>query len=190
MTRRCSLLLKTLLLLVFVVANAFAQGTQGSISGTVFDATGGVLPGATVRLLNEGTGQRWNATTSAAGNYRFPALLPGTYTAEAESPGFKAFRNSGVTLQVAQNATLDLRLEVGAVTESVEVKSSSPILNRETAAVGQVIENKQIVDMPLNGRNFLQLGLLVPGASENPGAQSQFSINGMRGNMTSMLFDG
>ena len=190
MTRRCPVLLTTLLVLLFALANAFAQGTQGSISGTVFDATGGVLPGATVRLLNEGTGQRWNATTSAAGNYRFPALLPGTYTAEAESSGFKAFRNSGVTLQVAQNATLDLRLEVGAVTESVEVKAASPILNRETAAVGQVIENRQIVDMPLNGRNFLQLGLLVPGASENPGAQSQFSINGMRGNMTSMLFDG
>lgn len=189
MPRRCPVLLVLLLVLV-AGAPAAGQGTQGSISGTVFDPSGAVLPGANVRLTNEGTGQRWDTTSSGAGNYVFPALLPGTYTAEAELAGFKAVRVSGVTLQVAQNATLDLRLDVGGVSDTVEVKATPPILNRERATVGQVIENKQIVDMPLNGRNFLQLGLLVPGASENPGAQSQFSINGMRGNMTSTLFDG
>lgn len=190
MTRRCPLLLVVPLLLVFVAATVSGQGTQGSISGTVFDASGSVLPGVTVRLTNDGTAQRWETTTGGAGNYFFPALLPGLYTVGAELTGFRAFRSSGVRLQVAQQATLDLRLDLGSVADSIEVTATAPILNRERATVGQVIENKQIVDMPLNGRNFLQLGLLVPGASENPGAQSQFSISGMRGNMTSTLFDG
>lgn len=190
MTRRCPLLLVVLLGLLLEAAPASGQGTQGSISGTVFDASGSVLPGVAVRLTNDGTGQRWDTVTGGAGNYLFPALLPGLYTVEAELTGFKAFRSSGVSLQVAQQATLDLRLDLGSVSDSVEVRATAPILNRERATVGQVIENKQIVDMPLNGRNFLQLGLLVPGASENPGAQSQFSISGMRGNMTSTLFDG
>ena len=170
--------------------SALGQGTQGSISGTVFDSSGSVLPDATVRLINEGTGQRLETRSGSGGNDLFPALLPGKYTVEAERTGFKTSRNSGLVLQVAQSATLDLRLEVGSLSESVEITASAPVLNRETATVGQAIENKQILDMPLNGRNFLQLGLLVPGASENPGAQSQFSINGMRGNMTSTLFDG
>ncbi len=171
-------------------SHLLAQGTQGSLSGTVFDASGSVLPDALVRLTSEGTSQRWEARTGATGNFNFPALLPGRYTLEAERTGFKTVRNSGIVLQVAQSATVDLRLEVGSLAERVEVTAAAPVLNRESAAVGQAIENKQILDMPLNGRNFLQLGLLVPGASENPGAQSQFSINGMRGNMTSTLLDG
>src|SRR6476659_8481464 len=110
--------------ITLVLLSALGQGTQGSISGTVFDSSGSVLPDATVRLINEGTGQRLETRSGSGGNYWFPALLPGKYTVEAERTGFKTSRNSGLVLQVAQSATLDLRLEVGSLSERVEVTAS------------------------------------------------------------------
>src|SRR3954453_14237303 len=128
--------------MLICLSTGFGQGTQGSISGTVFDSSGSVLPDATVRLISERTGQRWETRTGSNGNYLFPALPPGKYTVEGERTGFKTSQNTGLVLQVAQSATLDLRLEVGPLSERVEVTTSAPVLNRETATVGQAIENK------------------------------------------------
>ncbi len=97
---------------------------------------------------------------------------------------------TAMTLDVNQTFANNVQLQVGAVDTSVEVQAQAPLVQTETSATGQVISGQQILEMPLVSRNVLNLSLLVPGASENPGAQSQFSINGARGNQTSILFDG
>jgi hypothetical protein len=168
----------------------YGQGSLGSISGRITDTSGGVLAGASVTLTNTGTDQHKTAVSSAAGYYIFPDVAPGAYTIKAQLKGFQSSVTSGIGLQVGQTLTNDIQMAVGEVTSSVEVKAAAEQLQRESASTGQVITTEQVLNMPLNGRNFLALSLLAPGASENPGAQSQFSINGMRGNQTSILFDG
>ena len=135
-----------------------------------------MLPEVTVRLINEGTGQRLESRTGSGGNYLISGAFAGSTLVGGRANRIQNISKLRTSAEVAQSATLDLHLEIGSLSERVEITASAPVLNRETATVGQAIENKQILDMPLNGRNFLQLGLLVPGASENPGAQSQFSI--------------
>ena len=169
---------------------ALAQATLGSISGRVTDPSAAAVPGVNVTLTNSATSQQKATTTSADGYYTIPALPPGQYVLRAEFAGFKSVVTAAIPLLVGQALTQDVQLVVGEVATTTEVTATAPLVQRESAALGQVITSQQIIEMPLNGRNFLSLTLLVPGATENPGAQSQFSINGQRGNQTSMMFDG
>ena len=141
--------------------------TFGQITGVVTDATGAVVVGATVTVTNPETSLTRTATTNDAGNYTVPSLLPGIYNVKTEKQGFQAESRSGIELQVQQVARLDFQLRVGSRADTVEVSGGAPLLTTENATVGTVIENRRIVDLPLNGRNFLQLVALSPNVSAN-----------------------
>lgn len=177
-------------LVLGLAGQTLAQGTFGSITGRVADSGGSALPNVAITLKNIGTGQKKSTATNSAGLYHFPDLLPGSYSLHAERTGFRSVDVTDLTLQVNQTLNNNLVMAVGEVTTTVQVAASTPLLQTQTSSTGQVITGKRILNMPLNGRNVFNLVLLVPGASENPGAQSQFSINGQRGNETSMLVDG
>ena len=188
LTSRLAILL---LGLAFVCPSLLSgQGSQGAITGRVTDPSGAALQHATVILTNTATAQKKEALTNEDGYYSFLALQPSTYVIRATMTGFKTTVTSALELQVNQTMTNDLKMQVGSVDTTVQVEASAPLIQLETSSTGQVITSQQIVEMPLNGRNFLSLALLVPGASENPGAQSNFSVNGARGNETSFLLDG
>lgn len=178
-----------LLLLAFMPLAAFGQGSQGQINGRVTDSSGAPVAGAPVQLVNIATAQRKDALTNSEGYYSFPALQPNVYRVSVMMQGFKTVETR-LTLDVNQTLANDVALEVGAIDTKIEVEARAPLVQSETSSTGQLITGQQILQMPLNGRNVFSLSLLVPGASENPGAQSIFSINGARGNQTSILLDG
>jgi hypothetical protein len=156
--------------------------TFGQITGLVTDPSGAVVVGAAVSVTNPQTGFTRAETTNAAGIYTFPNLLPGLYNVKVESHGFQAEIRTGVELQVEQTARLDFQLQVGAVAQTLEITTGAPLLNTEDATVGTVIENQRIVDLPLNGRNFLQLVALSPNVSASfaNGGQSSARLGGDR----------
>ncbi len=139
--------------------------TLGEITGVVSDSTGAVIVGAKVTATNTGTNAARTAVTNDAGVYSFPAMQPGAYTLKVEMAGFKSFTETGIQLQVQQTARIDVAMEVGEVTQTIEVTGGGALLTTENATVGTVIENKRIVELPLNGRNFLQLVSLSPNVS-------------------------
>src|SRR3984893_12083170 len=174
----------TLLLLSVGLALAtpsFGQ-TFGQITGLVTDSSGGVGVGAAVTVINPQTSFTRAENTNGSGIYNFPNLLPGLYDVKVETQGFQSVIRRGVELQVEQVALLDSQLQVGAVAEAVEVTTGAPLLNTEDATVGAVIENQRIVDLPLNGRNFLQLVALSPNVSTGfgNGGQSSSRLGGDR----------
>lgn len=162
-----------LVLLVTLFAIVARAQTQGEITGEVADSSGAVIPGATVIVTNEGTNVSRQVTTNNTGRYSFPSLNPGTYKLRVETPGFQAEERNGVLLQVQQVARLDFRLTVGQANETISVAASAEMISTENATTGTVIENKTIVEMPLNGRNFLQLVALSPNVSYGFGASTQ-----------------
>jgi hypothetical protein len=188
--------------LIAAVLPLFAQN-YGEINGTVTDPTGAVITGATVTVTNTATNIARNVQTNASGNYTVPFLAPGLYDVRAEQAGFKAVSRSGVQLQVGAIARIDVAMEVGAVTDEVAVTGTAALLTTEGTAVGTVIENKRIVDLPLNGRDYLQLIALSPGVTaETPPsftatgrqggerAQQNYSIAGQRLQFTHYTLDG
>ena len=168
--------------LVFT-ALALRLGAQnfGEITGTVTDASGAVITSAAVTVTSAATNQVRRTTTNDAGNYSVPYLMPGLYEIRVERPGFKLAARTGVDLQVGAVARMDFKLEVGEVSQQVEVTGGAPLLNTETVALGTVIENKRIVDLPLNGRNYLQLVTLSPNVTTEGGAGGAYSLGGLRG---------
>ena len=175
--------------ILFAALTARGQSSQGQITGRIMDSTGATVPGAKVNLTNDATSQTSSITANGEGYYNFPALSPSSYTLRVANSGFQSVVMH-VVLGVNQTLSNDVKLQIGDVNSSVEVQATAPLLERETSATGQLVTGQQILQMPLNGRNVFSLSLLVPGASENPGAQSMFSINGARGNQTSILLDG
>lgn len=161
------------LTLLLACTAAKAQAPTGQITGTITDPTGAVVGGATVTLTNPATNLQRTTVSNDAGIYDFPALLPGVYNLKVEKQGFQTVTRSGVELQVAQVARLDFTMRVGNVSEVVEVTGAAPVLETETTELGTVIENKRILELPLNGRNYLQLASLIPGATTNGPASSQ-----------------
>lgn len=146
--------------------------TLGAITGVVTDQSGASISGASVTVTNPQTNFTRATTTNSTGNYEVPALQPGTYNVEAKVEGFQVEVRTGVELQVAEVARIDFKLTVGVVTQSVEVTGGAPLINSENASVGTVIENQRIVELPLNGRNYLQLSALSPNVA------SGFNIQG------------
>ena len=144
--------------------NVYAQ-TSGEITGLVTDNSGAAVVGASVSVTNKATGAVRRVTTNNEGLYAFPALVPGNYEMKVEQQGFKSTLRDNLQLQVQQTARIDVTLEVGAVGETVTVAGGVPLLSTESSSVGTVIENKRIVDLPLNGRNFLQLVATAPNVS-------------------------
>ncbi len=162
-----------------------AQITTGEMTGTVTDSAGAIIAGATVTATNAATNTQRTGNTSGAGVYNLTALPPGTYTLRIEMQGFTSQVRSGIELQVAQTARFDATLQVGNVTEVVEVQGGAPLIETENTSLGTVIENKRILDLPLNGRNYLQLAALTPGATT--AAPASF-VMGLRQGGTRSLF--
>jgi hypothetical protein len=177
--------------------------TAGEIAGIVTDATGAVVPGATVTVTNQATSATRTTTTNEAGIYSFPSLIPGVYEIKVEMQGFRTLVQRDIRLEVQQIARINVTLEVGDVTESVEVRGGAILLDTDSATTGTVIEQKRIVDLPLNGRNFLQLvslspnvtyGFAMPGqvAGRQGGdrGNQNISVSGMRGTWNHYTLDG
>jgi len=180
-----------------------AQAVTGTILGVITDSTGSVMPGTTVTLTNTGTGQVRAVTTDANGEYTAPSLPTGKYTVKAELSGFKSVTVPDVTLGVDQHLRFNLKLEVGAVEESVTVTGSSPLIQTSTSELGTTVSEEQIKTLPLNGRNFVNLTRTVPGVVRGvPGANidgagslawrasASFSANGQRPRDNNYMLDG
>ena len=167
-------------ILVFLLALALPSYAQnlGEITGVVTDSSGGVVAGASVTVSSPATNFTRQTTTNTAGNYDFPALQPGIYNIRTEAQGFQAETRNGMELQVAQVARVDIQLQVGSMTQTVEVAAGAQMLSTESAAVGTVIENKRIVDLPLNGRSILSLVALSPNVSAGFNATSSGTTGG------------
>lgn len=154
--------------LIVIVAlfsfQAFAQ-TSGEVTGIVTDPSGSAVPGSTITLTNTATNATRTTESSGEGLYRFTPVPPGVYNLKVEHQGFKATNTTNIEVLVQQTVRVDLTLQVGQVTESVEVSASAALLQAENATVGTVIENKAIVELPLNGRNYLNLVNLAPNVS-------------------------
>ena len=171
---------KPLFTLLFVLALCFplaalAQQEAATITGEVRDASGAVVPGASITATNAETNLSFRTETNGQGVYTLPGLRPGPYSIAVEKAGFKKTVRSGVTLQVNQTSRIDLALEVGEMTNTVEVVAAATLLETETSARGSVIDRKKIVELPLNGRDYNQLALLSPGVL--PGTPRLASVN-------------
>jgi carboxypeptidase family protein/TonB-dependent receptor-like protein len=151
-----------LVLWVFNTTPLCAQATQ-SIQGLVTDASGAIIAGAKVTITNEGMGVSQTVTTNETGNYNFPTVLVGNYDVKCEMQGFKTESVKAVRVETGAQVRQNFQLPVGEITETVEVSAAAVALNTENPTVGGVIENKRIVELPLNGRNVTQLAVLVPG---------------------------
>ncbi|MBV8069926.1 MAG: carboxypeptidase regulatory-like domain-containing protein, partial [Acidobacteriaceae bacterium] len=144
-------------LLALVPQSGFAQAVYGSIAGTVRDATGSVVDAVNVTLTNTATGETRSMTTSSSGDYTFVNILPGRYSLTAEKAGFKKLVREPIIVDIESGLRVDLTLEVGAVTQTVEVTAAAPLLQPETSSLGQVVEQRAVTELPLNGRNPLAL---------------------------------
>jgi hypothetical protein len=144
-------------------ATLWAQTSYGSVVGTIADASHAAIPGASVALTNMGTGDRRTATSDAAGNYQFVNLIPGNYRLDVENRGFKRYSREPIRVEVESTLRIDPVMEVGDVAEVVTVSAETPLLQTQTATIGQLVEGRVVQEMPLNGRNVLNLIALAPG---------------------------
>lgn len=172
-------------LLAVATTTARAQ-TEASVSGTVTDPSGAHVVGATVTALNVATGVAVPVVTNEAGVYTMPQLPPGTYTFTAEHPGFRKAAVNDVTLQVGTVMTLNLGLELGQTTETVEVQALATEVNATSASVGNVVDSRRLIDLPLNGRSAYDLMLTQPGVQEG----TNFYLNGAQGGAVNFTMDG
>ena len=181
--------------------SALSQTTTGSIVGSVTDPSGAAVAGVTVTLTNDATGERHSDATDASGDYQFVLLTPGVYKIDMEGTGFKHYTRDQIVVQVDQTFRVNATMEVGAVNQQVVVTSQAPIMQTETASLGQVVSGKAVTNIPLNGRNVLALVALVPGVvpqgsssgnltGQNVFAAGNYQIGGGNGNQSSVLVDG
>src|SRR6266478_6563958 len=171
------------------------QTTTGSIVGTISDPTGAVISGASITVNNINTGIAVKTTSDSTGNYVVTPLSVGRYSVTVEAAGFKKSVRTDITVNVQDRVRVDVALEVGAVTDTVEVTASAPLLQTDTSYLGQVVESQRIVDLPLNGRYFSRLAILTAGTAPTPaGARDEktggFSSNGVRPYQNNYLLDG
>ncbi|HWB98053.1 MAG TPA: carboxypeptidase regulatory-like domain-containing protein, partial [Bryobacteraceae bacterium] len=175
------------------VASLWAQPTA-TIVGRVTDSSGAVVGGARVVASNTGTGLQRSTLTTATGDYELPLLpITGSYNLTISKEGFQTQQLDGITLQVDQHARFDVAMQVGSISEQVRVEAAAPILNTESGSIGQVVGNKNIVDLPLNGRNFTQLATLLPNAvvqTQGTAGSTMVSVSGGRLGKTEFLLDG
>jgi Carboxypeptidase regulatory-like domain len=197
---RYRMVLQTLLLagVVFFSMPALGQQSNGAILGVVRDASGGAVPNARVTVTNTDTGEVRTATTGEDGVYRVPALRAGNYSLRFEAPGFRTETQTSLTLEVAQELVVNPSLQVGATLQEVTVTGEVPLVNTTNSAIGATINEQQMADLPLNGRNYLELTFLNPGVQRNTfptgggagAAGTWFSSNGMPPRSNTFTLDG
>ncbi len=178
-------------------AHIMAQQVDGRIHGSVLDSSGAVVGGAVVEVRRIETGATRYATSGASGRYTVPALSPGSYSISVSAEGFRPVSSEAIQLSLGGEAEASFVLQVGPASEAITVSGESSALEASQAAIGNVIPNRFIVSLPLNGRNFLHLSLLVPGAAPaavgSPGSERgrfAFQTNGARESANSFLYDG
>src|SRR5262245_14495698 len=159
----------------------FAQETRGAILGRVSDSSGGSITGAEVRATNSETGVELTATTNESGNYVLPYMLPGKYTVQAQATGFKKSIREGIELRINDRVEVNLELQVGQTTESIEVRGETPLLDTATSSLGQVVDQRRITDLPTFGGSVMVLVQLAPGVINTTDMRlakaGSFSIN-------------
>ena len=180
--------------ILFAVA-LFAQSDRGTITGTVTDAAGALVPNASVVAVNPETGVQFRTTTTNTGNYTIPSVPSGGYTVSVEVTGFRKFQQNGVRVQVAQSVRVDVSLQVGSTSDSVVVTAEAPLLKSESAEQSMTISGDQINALPLNFalgagavRNPLSFVQLAPGASIN--GWNDIRVNGAPSNTFRIIFEG
>jgi hypothetical protein len=178
-------------------AVAFAQFDTATVLGTVRDASGAVVPNATVKLRNTATGIEASITTDSEGNYQFFNVKIGTYQITAEMQGFAKAVADNIQVTVNARQRIDLALKAGQLTETVVISDTAPLLETESSDRGQVINREQIVNLPLNGRNYADLALLAPGVRKSllnnqgsGGRDASFNVNGLRSSLNNFIIDG
>jgi len=195
-------------LVLCLLGMAFSQSSTGTIQGSVADAQGAVIPGATVTITNQGTGRAVTVNSGPEGLFSLPSLDPGSYKVQVEQTGFQK-TTQDVILQTAQVVNLVFALKPGSMSETVEVTAANPIVDTATSGVSDTVVGRQITDLPLNGRNFVELAALVPGVTRGqPGNQQTgqgnqaetfryatsgggaLSVDGLRVQANNFLFDG
>jgi Carboxypeptidase regulatory-like domain/TonB dependent receptor len=176
LSQQLRLLASFLSLLLLFTSAAFAQLTTADILGTVTDATGAVVPNATIVLTNTGTNEKRTSTSNGSGDYSFNILPVGHYSISIKAAGFQAQVVKDLSVEAGDRARNDVHLLTGSTDTVVEVTASTPLLQADSATVSSTVTAKAVQDLPLNGRNFVQLVALVPGA--NPGAGNSLSSGG------------
>jgi hypothetical protein len=189
MTRLAACLAALVLFTLSIPAGALAQSVTGSIEGTVVDSSGGVMPGVTVILTHQGTGIVRETVTDSGGLFRVPLLPVGQYEVRAELPGFKTFRTPDIALTVGQTLTLSIRLDLGPLSEAVEVSGSTPVIETSRSQVSSTVNEVAIANLPVNGRNFIDFALLTPGVTKDV-RTGDISFAGQRGTLNSLVVDG
>ena len=169
---------KQIMMAVLVSVGLWAQTTTGTVTGTVTDSAGALVGAAAVKLVNTGTGLALSTQTGDNGSYVFPLVQPGTYEISIEKQGFQKFARS-FPLAVTQQARIDAQLAVGQVSESVQVSAAAVVLETDTSNLGQVISNRQVVDLPLNGtRHYPAAGRTPPGSPPVRGRAGRHGCSG------------
>jgi hypothetical protein len=198
-----------LAVLIWAVTSStgWGQNVYGKISGTVSDSSGAAIAQATVTLTNLDTNVKTQLATDSSGNYSFVNIAPGRYRMEAEKTGFKKFAREPIVVEIESGLKVDIALQVGATSETVQVTGEAPLLQPETDSLGQVIEQRTVTDLPLNGRNPIALAELVPGivpqgqpsagnsstgspVGANPFALGDFQVGGGMAGQSQILIDG
>ena len=194
-------LLAALLVSAMSVGVGIAQQGGGTISGSVTDSQGAAISGAAVEVKSVATNAVFSAVTNTSGFYTAPSLAVAEYEVAAQFEGFKRAVRSGITLQVNQTARIDIVLEIGEVVETIEVVGEAPLVQSDTSTLGEVIERRRMVELPINGRGALALTLLTAGVVSNAGPLnsgfgdrgiqiSSLSINGSPNSMNAQMLDG
>ena len=183
-------------ILLFGARPLHAQVDAGSILGTVTDPSGAVISGATVTLTNEGTGASLSTTTGSDGVYKFTPVRIGSYKLEVSYQGFQSETTRGVTVDVGANVVQNFAMKPGSVSQSIEVSAAAPLLESQSASVGQVVDARSVNDLPLNGRNFTFLAQIAAGVNtpqadtRGNAASGAFAANGLRPSQNNYLLDG
>src|SRR6267143_6796836 len=187
--------------IVMLSQPAWAQSTYGTVTGSVTDASGGAVADAQVTLTNQGTSEKRTQSTGSDGLYTFVNLFAGKYKVDAEKTGFKRTSRTDIVVEVQQTSRIDLTMQVGAVNQVVEVTGETPLLQPETSSLGEVVEQRQTDELPLNGRNIFNLAFVAPSVvpqgnsygtpvGKNPFDFGNFQVGGSFGNQSAEYLDG
>jgi hypothetical protein len=190
MRNRCVQFVLCVLMLALASTPAFAQSASASLSGSVVDADGGAIPGATVVVKNNATGVVTEGVSNSAGQFSFPGLPIGTYTVTVSLTGFKTYVANEVRLLSATAASVTAKLEIGNLTETVEVKATSELVQTQSATVSSTLTTEQLTELPLASRNALYSLAMLPGVSASGNNLRNSLINGLPNNTVNITIDG
>lgn len=187
----------TFVLAVFCTGLVFAQGGTATLSGRVTDTSGAFIPSVRIVATNVNTNVNYPTDTDSAGLYSLRVLPPGTYRISVEKQGFQSLVRGPVELTVEEQVALDFQLQLGSLAQTVTVNGGAPLVNTETAALGGLVNEEEIANLPLNGRNYIQMTLLQPGVTQSPNGNHSgffvgtfFSVNGAPIRSNDVLLDG